>query len=268
MTKSLTKIAYIFLAAMIIIPIFVSVFNLTNPTAFSPLFTGDPICPCSEHWLGTDDLGRDLLARCIDGAKISLAVGAISVTISVGIGLILGLISGFYGGIIDTLIMRFVDLFLAIPTLFLILIIQVMLTPSIFNVMAVIGLTSWMGVTRLVRAEVLTAKQRPFITAAKARGISNTTILFKHILPHTLNPVIVAAVLGMGSAILIESTLSFLGLGVQPPNASWGNMLQGSLAYMTDAPWMTIIPGILITMTVLSLNIIGDHLRNAIFKNS
>ncbi len=266
MTKILSRLAYIFLATILAISIIVPLLNISDPNAFSPLFTGDPLPPSSHHLLGTDDLGRDLLTRCISGAKISLAVGAISVTISVTIGLILGLISGFYGGIIETCIMRIVDVFLAIPTLFLILIIQVMLTPSIFNVMAVIGLTSWMGVTRLVRAEVLSTKENPFITAAYARGISKTTILFKHILPHTLAPVIVAAVLGMGGAILIESTLSFLGLGVQPPNASWGNMLQGSIAYMTDAPWMTIIPGILITLTVLSLNIIGDHLREKIFR--
>ena len=136
-----------------------------------------------------------------------------------------------------------------------------MLTPSIYNVMIVIGITGWMGVARLVRAELLSIKQRPFITAARARNIPAVTVLFKHMLPHALNPIIVAAMLGMGAAILVESVLSFLGLGVQPPHASWGNMLENALAFMRDAPWMALIPGLLITATVMALNYLGDYLR-------
>jgi peptide/nickel transport system permease protein len=150
---------------------------------------------------------------------------------------------------------------MAIPTLFLILTIQVMLSPSMMTVMAVIGLTSWMGVARLVRAEVLSLKERLFIKAAHARGFSSSRILFRHILPHTAPTIIVSAMIGMGHAILTESVLSFLGMGVQPPYASWGNMLQNSLSYMTDAPWMTMVPGVFITVTVLALNFLGDGLR-------
>jgi peptide/nickel transport system permease protein len=255
-----------FLGGIALLAVGVPAVSFWDPTAFSVLFTGDPLPPSWVHFLGTDDLGRDILVRCIYGARISLMVGVISISISLSIGVIVGLISGFYQGVVDQILMRLVDVFLAIPTLFLILIIQAILTPSIFNVMVIIGLTSWMGVARLVRAEVLSTKARVFVTAGMARGLSNRAILFKHILPHTLSPVIVAGVLGMGSAILTESVLSFLGLGVQPPHASWGNMLQGSLAYMTDAPWMTIIPGILITLTVLSLNVIGDYLQQNLLK--
>jgi len=232
-----------------------------DPNAFNPEAIGIPLPPSFSHWFGTDDLGRDVLLRCIYGSRISLAVGFISVGISIFIGTCIGLIAGYSGGLIDTLMMRGVDLFMAIPTIFLILAIQVILTPSIYNIMIVIGLTSWMGVARMVRSEVLSIKERPFITAIKARGFQEIRILFKHIFPHTLSPIIVAGMLGMGSAILTESVLSYLGLGVQPPHASWGNMLENSLTYMIDAPWLAIIPGILITLTVLSLNFIGDSLR-------
>jgi peptide/nickel transport system permease protein len=157
--------------------------------------------------------------------------------------------------------MRFLDLLMAIPAIFLILTIQIILTPNIVNVMVVIGLTGWMGVARLVRAEVLSIKERLFVKALKARNVSEAKIVVKHILPHTAGPIIVAATLGIGNAILSESVLSFLGLGVQPPNPSWGNMLENSLAFMQDAPWMTIVPGAFITITVLAFNDLGDRLR-------
>ena len=228
---------------------------------FDPLLITEPQAPSWRHPFGTDDLGRDLLLRCMDGARVSLLVAFISMSISITLGTCIGAIAAYVGGWLDQLLMRLVELFLAIPSIFLILTIQVMLTPSIYNVMIVIGLTSWMGVARLVRAELLSIKQRPFILAAKARQLSHRTILFKHMLPHALNPIIVAAMLGMGSAILLESVLSFLGLGVQPPNASWGNMLENSLSFMRDAPWMALLPGLLITFTVMALNYVGDSLR-------
>ena len=187
-------------------------------------------------------------------------VGFVAVSISLLIGVSIGLISGFLGGVFDAIIMRTIDVLMALPTLFLILMIQVILEPSIFNVMVVIGVTSWMGMARIVRAEVLSVKERVFVTALRARGIAEKKVLFKHILPHTLNPVIVGAMLGMGGAILVESVLSFLGLGVQPPHASWGNMLENSLGFLREAPWMALIPGVLITLTVLSLNFLGDGL--------
>lgn len=231
-----------------------------DPNAINSVLIGSPQPPSFSHLFGTDDLGRDILLRCIYGARISLMVGFVAVSISIFIGIIVGLVSGFIGGKVDMMIMRSIDVLMALPTLFLILMVQVSLEPSIFNVMVVIGITSWMGMARIVRAEVLSYKERTFVTACKARGLSTKRILFKHILPHTLNPVIVGAMLGMGGAILVESVLSFLGLGVQPPHASWGNMLENSLSFLRDAPWMALIPGILITLTVLSLNFLGDGL--------
>ncbi len=260
MTRSF-KVALLFLGGLILASLSVGFFSHTDPNAFNVYALSDYAPPSWDHWFGTDDLGRDLLIRALYGARISLLVGTISVTLSVLIGVAVGLVSGYFSGWVDSLCMRLVDIFMAIPTLFLLLTIQVMIKPSIWNVMIVIGLTSWMGMARLVRAEVKSVKERPFILAARSRGVSTGVLLFKHILPHTLNPVIVSAMLGVGDAILTESMLSFLGLGVQPPHASWGNMLDNSLAYMRVAPWMAIFPGLLITFTVLSLNFIGDGLR-------
>ena len=251
-----------FLFVLFLLSLFVPLVISADPNFFDPNFVGDPEPPSWSHPFGTDDLGRDILIRCVYGARVSLMVGVVSVSLSICIGTVIGVVSGYFGGWLDEFIMRVVDVFMAIPTLFLILTIQVMLEPSIVNVMVVIGLTSWMGVSRLVRAEVLSIKERPFVLALQARGYRTGRVLFKHILPHCLNPVIVAAMLGMGAAILVESVLSFLGLGVQPPHASWGNMLENSLAFLRDAPWMAVIPRILITMTVLSLNFLGDGLRS------
>ncbi|MBT5855567.1 ABC transporter permease [bacterium] len=232
-----------------------------DPNSFDPNLLLEPHAPSWGHWMGTDDLNRDLLLRSIYGAQISLLVGLVSVFISITVGTFVGLLAGYFGGWVDTLSMRLVDIMMAIPAIFLILTIQVMFTPSIWNVILVIGFTGWMGVARLVRSEVLSIKERSFITAARARGIGTLSLIKRHILPHTINPIIVAATLGVGGAILTESVLSFLGLGVQPPHASWGNMLQNSLNYMGDAPWMAIVPGVLITLTVVSFNFIGDDLR-------
>jgi len=217
--------------------------------------------PSWKHLFGTDDLGRDIFSRSLYGARISLTVGLVAVVIAVLIGTLFGAISGYYGGLVDSVIMRFVDVMLAFPSIFLILAIQVMLTPNIYNVMIVIGLTSWMGVSRLVRGEFLQIRELQYVEAARAIGCSNFRIIFRHILPNAQAPIIVAATLGMAGAILTESALSFLGLGVQPPMPSWGNMLMDSQAYMRDAPWMAIIPGILILITVLSLYFVGEGLR-------
>jgi peptide/nickel transport system permease protein len=257
----LGRVSVFFFLTLFVVSFGLLLFPSLDPTAFDPFYIGDPEAPTLAHVFGTDDLGRDVLLRCLSGARISLLVGIVSVLISVFLGVWVGLVSGFYGGWVDALLMRFVDIMMGIPTLFLILTIQVMLSPSIVNVIVVIGITSWMGVARMVRSEVLSIRERDFVTAAVARGFSNKQVLFKHILPHTLLPVIVSAMLGMGSAILAESVLSFLGLGVQPPDASWGNMLENSLSFMRDAPWMTLFPGLLITCTVLGLNFIGDDLR-------
>jgi len=219
------------------------------------------LAPSWHHLFGTDDLGRDIFSRALFGARISLTVGFVAVVIAILVGTLLGALSGYYGGLIDSLIMRFVDVMLAFPSIFLILAIQVMLTPNIYNVMVVIGLTSWMGVSRLVRGEFLRIRELQYVEAARAIGCSDLRIIFRHILPNAQAPIIVAATLGMAGAVLTESALSFLGLGVQPPMPSWGNMLMDSQAYMRDAPWMAIIPGLLILLTVLSLYFIGEGLR-------
>lgn len=224
----------------------------------------DTLAPSLTHPFGTDDLGRDIYSRAVYGARISLTVGLVAVAISILIGTLLGSLAGYYGGWLDSLIMRSVDVLLAFPSIFLILAIQAMLTPNIYNVMAVIGLTSWMGVARLVRGEFLRIRELAYVEAARAIGCSNSRIIFRHILPNAQGPIIVAATLGMAGAILTESSLSFLGLGVQPPLASWGNMLMDSQAYLRDAPWMAVIPGLLILVTVLSLYFIGEGLREAL----
>jgi peptide/nickel transport system permease protein len=234
---------------------------LIAPYSPDEIIASQTLPPSSSHWFGTDDLGRDIFSRTLFGARVSLSVGLVAVVISVLIGTLFGSLSGYYGGFADTAIMRFVDVMLAFPSIFLILAIQAMLTPNIYNVMVVIGLTSWMGVARLVRGEFLRIRELQYVEAARAIGCSDLRIIFRHILPNAQAPVIVAGTLGMAGAILTESALSFLGLGVQPPMASWGNMLMDSQAYMFDAPWLAVIPGLLILVTVLSLYFVGEGLR-------
>jgi len=220
--------------------------------------------PSVKHIFGTDDLGRDILSRILYGGRVSLSVSVTAVIVALTIGILFGSIAGYYGGLFDEVIMRFTDVMLSFPTIFLILAIQSVLTPNIYNVMIVIGATSWMGIARLVRGEFLTLKEREFVEAARAIGCSNLRIIFRHILPNSMAPIIVAATLGMAGAILTESALSFLGLGVQPPTPSWGNMLMDSQTYLLDAPWMAIIPGLFIVLTVLSLYFVGEAMREAL----
>lgn len=283
------------------------------------------------YLFGTDDLGRDVFARMMQGAWVSLTVGFVAVGISVLIGIILGGISGYYGqnaatadqviaavlGIagaillvakmitlgalllvagglffllskwlkrkvraraetgwtrilsiqtvsIDVLIMRFVDIMLCFPSFFLILTVVALLPPSIYNIMIVIGLTSWMGTTRFVRAEFLSLRDQDFVTAARALGIGNWRIIFRHMVPNAIAPVLVSATIGIASAILTESALSFLGLGVPPPHATWGNILSDGKNYIFDAPWLTFVPGIAILIVVLSFNLFGEGLRDVL----
>lgn len=218
--------------------------------------------PSATHWLGTDALGRDVLARMLFGARVSLFVGFVAVGLAVGIGLALGLAAGYFGGIVDELIMRFVDVMLCFPSFFLILAVIAFLEPSLVNIMVVIGLTSWMGVARLVRAETLTLRERDFVAAARMAGSGPLRILSRHILPNALAPVLVAATLGVAGAILTESALSFLGLGVQPPAPSWGNMLMEGKDLLQAAPWLSIYPGLAILVTVLGYNLLGEGLRD------
>ena len=221
--------------------------------------------PTEAHWLGTDASGRDVFSRLLHGARISLSVGVVAVSIYIALGLVLGALSGFYGGIADSLIMRLADIVLAFPTLIIIITIASVLGPSIYNVMLVIGLLGWPPIARLVRAMFLSLREQEFVIAARAVGVSDRRLIFRHIVPNVLAPVIVAATYGMANAILIEAGLSFLGLGVQPPTASWGNMLNAaqSITVLEDMPWLWVPPGLMIALTVLALNFIGDGLRDA-----
>jgi peptide/nickel transport system permease protein len=203
-----------------------------------------------------------VLSRVIYGARISLSVGLVAVSLYVAIGVGIGAVAGYYGGWVDLVLMRFVDIMLCIPTLFLILMVIAFVGPSIFNVMIVIGLTSWMGVARLVRGEILSLKERDFVTAARVIGMKDARIIFTQLLPNALGPVLVVATLGVGSTILTESALSFLGLGVQPPTASWGNMLTEGKEHLTDAWWLVTFPGLAIFVTVLGYNLLGQGLRD------
>src|SRR3989304_6139478 len=220
--------------------------------------------PDFKHAFGTDDLGRDILSLIIWGSRISLSVGFVAVGISTLIGVILGALTGYYGGWVDLVIMRFVDIMLSIPTFFLLLAVIAFLEPGISNIMIVIGLTSWMGITRLVRAEFLSVKEREFIQSARAFGAGDMRIIFRHILPNSIAPVLVSAVLGVAGAILTESALSFLGIGVQPPTSSWGNILAIGKDNIEIAWWLSVFPGVAILVTVLAYNLLGEGIRDAI----
>lgn len=259
--KKLLKDKYVcvgfsILSVIIFLAILGPFFIATDPNEIS--FVSQPIGPSLKYVMGSDDLGRDIFTRIVYGSRISLIVAFVSVLISLSIGTIVGAIAGYYRGIVDEVIMRVLDMLMAIPTIFLLLTIQVILKPSIFNVMIVIGLTSWMGVARIVRGEVLSIAERDYVRSAIAFGHSQLKVLFVYVLPNAFAPLLVTAILGMGSAILTESALSYFGLGVQPPHPSWGNMLYNAQEFLLDAWWMTLFPGLFILITVLSLNFVGD----------
>lgn len=255
----LGAIAVVILVCVSLLAPFISPYDPTTIDVYNVLSP-----PSKEHLLGTDELGRDLLSRIIWGSRVSLKVGFVAVGIALCIGTLIGAVAGFYGGKIDAVLMRFVDIMLAFPTFFLILAVIAILEPSIFTIMAVIGITSWMDVARLVRAEFLTLKERDFVDAAKAAGVSNPRLIFKHLLPNALSPVFVAATFGIAGAILVESGLSFLGLGVQPPEPSWGNILTSGKDNIEVAWWLSLYPGLAILITVLSYNLVGEGLRDAL----
>ena len=220
--------------------------------------------PSTLHLFGTDSLGRDVLSRMIWGSRISLLVGFVAVGIATAIGIFLGSLAGYYGRWTDNLIMRFVDIMLCFPTFFLILAVIAFLEPSIWNIMIVIGVTGWMGVARLVRAEFLSQKERDYAVAEKALGARDFRIIFRHILPNALAPVLVSATLGVAGAILTESALSFLGIGVQPPTPSWGNILTAGKDNIEIAWWLSLYPGLAILITVLGYNLLGEGIRDSI----
>ena len=220
--------------------------------------------PSAAHWLGTDEFGRDIFARLVHGTRVSLQVGIIAVGISIIIGGILGAIAGYYGGKLDNIIMRIMDIFLAVPSILLAIAIVSALGPSILNLMLAISISSVPSYARIVRASVLSIRDQEFIEAAKAIGASNTRIIFRHIIPNSLAPVIVQATLGVAGAILSTAGLSFIGLGIQPPAPEWGSMLSGGRQYLRYAWWVTTFPGVAIMITILSLSLLGDGLRDAL----
>ncbi len=238
--------------------------------------------PSAEHPMGTDSIGRDVLARAIYGGQISLAIGLFAVTVSSILGVSVGLFSGYYGGLVDSLLMRLTEAIMCIPSLLLLLVMAKFFggripdaeifgrtfSGSVIVIIVIIGLTSWMGLSRIVRSNVLSLKESEFVLAARALGAPNRRIILLHILPNTFAPVIVAATLGIAGAILQEAYISFLGLGVQPPTATWGNMLTGARQFMESAPWLWIFPGLMIVLTVMSINFVGDGLRDALDPRS
>lgn len=234
-----------------------------SPTKVTGAFSAPPT---PEHWLGTDQLGRDVLSRLISATRISLIVGFATVALYVVFGTILGLLSAFYGGWLDMIVMRITDMVMAFPFMMVILVVVSVLDPSLQSIVLVLALFSWPAIARLVRGSVLSLKQTDYVKAAIALGLRTPRIIFRHILPNSLAPIIVNSTFGVAAAILAESGLSFLGMGLQPPAASWGNMLSGaqSISILSTQPWLWLPPGLMILFTVLAINFVGDGLRDAI----
>lgn len=220
--------------------------------------------PSADHWLGTDETGRDVFARLLYGSRISLTVGMVATIIAVLLGTAFGAVAGYAGGVTDSVLMRVVDGMLTLPTFFLALLVLAVFGPSLRNLVIVIGLTSWMVVARVVRSEVLRAKNTEFVTAARSIGASHRRILLYHVLPQGIPSIIVAATLGVAYAILVESSLSFLGLGVRPPTPTWGNMLSGAQNFIWNRPDLAVYPGLMILLAVLAFNMVGDALRDTL----
>jgi peptide/nickel transport system permease protein len=222
------------------------------------------LAPGARFWLGTDQFGRDVLSRILYGARISLSIGFIATAISVTLGTLLGAVAGYFGGRVDSLIMRLTDMVLAFPRLVLLIMIVALFSPSVTVIVLVLGLTQWPGTTRIVRGEVLSLREREYIQAARALGMGRGRIIFRHLIPNVLAPVIVTATLGIGNTIVLEAGLSFLGLGVQPPTPSWGNMVADGRQNLIGAWWVATFPGLAIVATVLAFNLVGDGLRDAL----
>jgi peptide/nickel transport system permease protein len=214
--------------------------------------------------LGGDELGRDLVSRLLFAGRISLLVGFAAMAVTVLVGTLVGLISGFYGGRVDAFLMRFTDALLAFPTVFLLLVLAAFVGASLLSITLIIGMTSWMELARILRNQTLSLREQEFVQAARALGASNPWLISRHLLPNSLGPIMVAATLNVANAVLAESYISYLGYGIQPPEASWGNMLNNAQSYFTEAPWIALFPGLLITLTVASFNFLGDGLRDAL----
>ncbi|MCM3338862.1 MULTISPECIES: ABC transporter permease [unclassified Paenibacillus] len=254
------------LAALIILAVFVlmSVLAFLSPYDPNKIMPMDKLqAPNASHWFGTDDYGRDYFARALYGGRVSLSVGFLSMAIAVLVGTAVGTVSGYFGGWVDNVLMRMVDVLMSIPSFFLMLILNAYLKPSISTIIIIIGMLSWMNIARIVRAETLSVKEREYVLYARVSGQSRLNIILKHIVPNIMPTIIVAATINIASAILMESSLSFLGLGVQQPNSSWGSMLNNAQGYIGEAPYLALFPGMFILLTVLSFNFLGDVFRVA-----
>lgn len=249
---------------IVLASVFANVVAPYDPNKIDPAFFDQP--PSSAHWLGTDQVGRDNLSRVIYGGRVSLSVGVVAVAIYMIIGITLGAVAGYFGGKVDMIISRFIDIVLSFPNLLLILVLVSVLGPGLRNIMLVLGLLGWPQIARIVRAEFMHLRVQEFITAARVVGVTSPRIIVRHIIPNAMGPILVGATFGVASAILSESSLSFLGLGVQPPTSSWGQMLNiaQSLSILEKKPWSWVPPGMMILISVLCINFIGDGLRDAL----
>lgn len=258
----LALVAAFYLAALL------APFLASFDPSYQPAFQGGELAlrltpPSSHHLLGTDHLSRDILTRILYGARISLTIGFLAVAISITLGSLLGALAGYLGGWVDTLIMRFVDMVLAFPRVVLLIVLVALFEPSIYLIVGALALTQWPSTTRIVRGEILSLREREFAEAARALGFSTPRIIFRHLLPNALAPIIVAATLGIGNTIVLEAGISFLGLGVQPPTPSWGNMVSDGRDYLLNAWWIATFPGLAIVLVVLGFNLVGDGVRDA-----
>ena len=224
--------------------------------------------PSLAHPMGTDQIGRDQLSRLLHGGRFSLQVGLFATLVSILIGTTIGALAGFYGGTLDNVLMRLTDLMFTVPRLLVLLLIGAIFKTTLLLIIVLLGATSWMAVARLVRASFLSLREKEFVEAARSIGVRDANLIVRHLLPNALGPVIVAATLGVAGAILVESTLSYLGYGVQPPTPTWGNMLQNAQSEMYAAPWLAIFPGLLIFVTIMAINFVGDGLRDALDPRS
>lgn len=248
---------------ILIILVIISILAFASPYDPNAIDVANKLkTPSLRHPFGTDDMGRDYFTRALYGGRVSLMVGFSSMIISTILGTLIGTISGYFGGWIDTFIMRTIDVLMSIPSFFIILTLNVYLKPGVGTIIVIIALFSWMGVARIIRGETLSVKEREYVVCAVSQGIRSRKIIFNHIIPNVMPSVIVAATINVANSILMESSLSFLGLGIQAPNASWGSMLQNAQGYILDMPYLAVFPGLLILMTVLSFNVIGDFMRD------
>lgn len=262
--RPLAVVGLVFLVLMALVVVFGPMISPYTFDGQDFSLIGSPGPMTAEHWLGTDELGRDALTRLIYGGRVSLAVGLAGAIISTLVGTLIGAFAGFYRGWTDTLLMRFTDVMLSIPTLPLVLLLSGLFRPSPVLLVAIVGTLIWMGTARLVRSQFLALREREFVEAARALGAGGFRLMFRHILPNAIGPITVAATLAVGSAIMLESALSFLGFGIQPPVPTWGNLLNSASSWLSVAPWLAIPPGLCILFTVLSVNFLGDGLRDAL----